>query len=348
MQAEAKRACPAAKAAEDDPLILLLEAIRVQIGASSLRLERVKDAAALAQAQVSQLAQRSRRQSEWERASAAKSRDDRTYDAEAAEERHWPIGIVGSAEFMLIGSGWQGGGRDHGRDNSTIAAIAPVLLACLSAATRMEAAEERAARAEAAIGTSAMGMVMLDPAGNICWTNDAADRLLAAGRGLRRNGNLLHATNLRDGVALQTAVSGGIKVGHTAPCVTLLVGADAASPSLSVTVVAMDREPGGIAHVLWLLDPARDVGDHVRAFARHFALSRSEALIAEHLLLGDTLDIAADAMRIKISTARTHLRSVFGKSGATSQTGLARLVMSSNPHVFPHNCTEIEDCATTV
>ena len=48
-----------------------------------------------------------------------------------------------------------------------------------------------------------------------------------------------------------------------------------------------------------------------------------------YLTDGYSLDETADLMNIRRNTARTHLRSIFSKTGVTRQTMLVRLMLKS-------------------
>ncbi|MDI3258717.1 MAG: LuxR C-terminal-related transcriptional regulator, partial [Sinobacteraceae bacterium] len=62
---------------------------------------------------------------------------------------------------------------------------------------------------------------------------------------------------------------------------------------------------------------------------RLFGLTRMEAQLALLLAEGYTLDEAAEKMDVRRNTARTHLRSIFCKTGVTRQTMLVRLMLNS-------------------
>ena len=62
---------------------------------------------------------------------------------------------------------------------------------------------------------------------------------------------------------------------------------------------------------------------------RLFGLTRMEAALALLLADGLTLDEAAEQLNVMRNTARTHLRSIFCKTGVTRQTMLVRLLLNS-------------------
>jgi DNA-binding CsgD family transcriptional regulator len=60
-------------------------------------------------------------------------------------------------------------------------------------------------------------------------------------------------------------------------------------------------------------------------------LSPTEQRLAHHLVCGDRLDDAAEQINIRISTARSYLRSIFDKTGASRQSQLVSLALSLAP-----------------
>jgi DNA-binding CsgD family transcriptional regulator len=61
-----------------------------------------------------------------------------------------------------------------------------------------------------------------------------------------------------------------------------------------------------------------------------FGLTPAEAVLARELLNGDGIDAAAGRIGISVPTARTHLRRVLAKTGASRQAELVRLVLHSD------------------
>jgi DNA-binding CsgD family transcriptional regulator len=84
------------------------------------------------------------------------------------------------------------------------------------------------------------------------------------------------------------------------------------------------------AAVLFLRDAESNVPQPSQELVRRlFGLTRKEAALALLLAEGYTLDEAADKMDVRRNTARTHLRSIFCKTGVTRQTMLVRLLLNS-------------------
>jgi DNA-binding CsgD family transcriptional regulator len=84
------------------------------------------------------------------------------------------------------------------------------------------------------------------------------------------------------------------------------------------------------AVVVFLRDPESNAVQPSHELVRRlFELTRMEATLALLLAEGYTLDEAAEKMNVRRNTARTHLRSIFCKTGVTRQTMLVRLLLNS-------------------
>jgi len=60
-----------------------------------------------------------------------------------------------------------------------------------------------------------------------------------------------------------------------------------------------------------------------------FQLTKREALLTIHLANGLSVDEAARALGVRLTTARAHLRSIYSKIGVRRQTELVRLILNS-------------------
>jgi DNA-binding CsgD family transcriptional regulator len=67
---------------------------------------------------------------------------------------------------------------------------------------------------------------------------------------------------------------------------------------------------------------------------RHdIGLTPAEVRFTREILKGDGLQAAADRLGISVTTARTHLAHVFGKTGARRQAELVRLILQNQPAI---------------
>jgi len=63
----------------------------------------------------------------------------------------------------------------------------------------------------------------------------------------------------------------------------------------------------------------------------HFGLTPAEARLALHLAAGDTLRSAEAKLSIRYETARTHLKSIFQKTGTCRQAELVVAIVTLIP-----------------
>jgi len=66
---------------------------------------------------------------------------------------------------------------------------------------------------------------------------------------------------------------------------------------------------------------------HINRCGARFDLTTAQARLALYLAEGGTISEYAEAMRVKTSTVRTHLKSIFAKTGVKRQTELAILML---------------------
>jgi len=63
----------------------------------------------------------------------------------------------------------------------------------------------------------------------------------------------------------------------------------------------------------------------------HFGLTPAEARLAVHLAAGETLRSAEAKLSIRYETARTHLKSIFQKTGTCRQAELVVAIVTAIP-----------------
>ena len=83
--------------------------------------------------------------------------------------------------------------------------------------------------------------------------------------------------------------------------------------------------PDGPIAIAWLVDTGV-IGDEVECLRKLFKLTQAEARLTEALADGASLVEAASRIDITRSTAKTHLDSIFSKTGCRRQAQLVRLI----------------------
>ncbi|HUR42058.1 MAG TPA: helix-turn-helix transcriptional regulator [Verrucomicrobiae bacterium] len=185
-----------------------------------------------------------------------------------------------------------------------------------------------------------LGMISFDHAGNLLETNQEARRILAEKDGITLSGNMLVAHGSNEGRELQRMIRQAlspITPAAQGPGVVeaLAVTRPSGRAKLGVLVKAIplgqwSESRHRPAVVVFLRDPESNAVQPSHELVRRlFELTRMEATLALLLAEGYTLDEAAEKMNVRRNTARTHLRSIFCKTGVTRQTMLVRLLLNS-------------------
>ncbi|MFA5938049.1 MAG: helix-turn-helix transcriptional regulator [Sinimarinibacterium sp.] len=189
-----------------------------------------------------------------------------------------------------------------------------------------------------------LGMISLAQDGTIIETNQEARRILAEKDGLWLSGNTLCVDSSQESRDLQRMIRSALSDS------TAAFNSENSEPGV-VEAMSVSRPSGraklGVllrtiplgqwseskqrpAVVVFLRDPESNAAQPSQELVRRlFGLTRMEAQLALLLAEGLTLDEAAEQMNVRRNTARTHLRSIFCKTGVTRQTMLVRLLLNS-------------------
>lgn len=81
--------------------------------------------------------------------------------------------------------------------------------------------------------------------------------------------------------------------------------------------------------LLILSDPDRQAAPDHQTLCELFGLTPSEARLAAHIVMGQTVEAAAALLGLTANTARRYLQHVFSKTGTNRQAELVRLVFST-------------------
>lgn len=181
---------------------------------------------------------------------------------------------------------------------------------------------------------------ILDHDGKLVRSNAVAERLLAQNDGL-----LLAAGRLRlSGRAEQQVIDQMLKTLRTIEDpeaqATMRFRIERPSGQRDLSAVAKPipapdflRSGKGAALALFVSDPGQGSSPDPEAIRDMFQLTRMEALLAAALAGGSSLVDAADKLGIAHNTARSHLRSIFAKTGARRQSQLVHLLHAGMPEL---------------
>jgi DNA-binding CsgD family transcriptional regulator/GAF domain-containing protein len=185
-----------------------------------------------------------------------------------------------------------------------------------------------------------LGIVSLAHDGSLIEMNQEARRILAEKDGLWLSGNTICVDNSQESRELQAMVRQALSANPSEETPGMAAAMSITRPSGRAKVGVLVRAiPMGAwsesskqrpAVAIFLRDPESNAAQPSHELVRRlFGLTRMEASLALLLAEGATLDEAAEKMNVRRNTARTHLRSIFCKTGVTRQTMLVRLLLNS-------------------
>ena len=135
---------------------------------------------------------------------------------------------------------------------------------------------------------------------------------------------VLHARTAEDTQQLQRALSG-----HTgATCTTLTLRTGDITRSVGVHVLRMpDTGAERVDSILFLTDPRITPAVSQSSLRALFGLTRAEAVLAELLVQGHSIEAAADRLCVSVHTARTHVKRILLKTDTGRQGELVRVMV---------------------
>lgn len=185
-----------------------------------------------------------------------------------------------------------------------------------------------------------LAILLLDRGARIAYANRAAREVLAEGDVARLCHGRLATFGVKTSAGLQGALSGAGRGGGTrAPHGAVVPLADrdgtvrAAAWVLPLTgchAGGADGAGSGCAAVV-----IRAIGrrGHVSSefFARGYGITRAERRLLETLADGLTVAEACQTLKVSLNTVKSHLKSLFAKTGTNRQAELMRLVLNTMP-----------------
>jgi DNA-binding CsgD family transcriptional regulator len=195
----------------------------------------------------------------------------------------------------------------------------------------------RAQGLAAAADRSDVALALLDRRCKLSFANAAAERLLAQGDGLRRQGTGLTSTQPGDAVRLQAVLQhamhcnavGSSLSDYHAPVVALRRANRRPLLLLAMPLQRTAMDPDDPAVIIHALDPEAETPQQLSPIFRLYQLTATEARLVSHLVHGLSLSESAVAMKVGIPTARGYLKRIFMKTDTNRQGELIRLVLAS-------------------
>jgi DNA-binding CsgD family transcriptional regulator/PAS domain-containing protein len=228
--------------------------------------------------------------------------------------------------------------RDFSDDEkSACARLVPHLERSLEIFAKIRRMEARRALYEGVMDQIATGMMLLDEGGNVLQMNRAAQKIIDDG-GLSIIDGKLHIEDEDAAVELRRLIhEAGASEERRKPSVmaALRVQNGAGAPSLSLLVRPLPAGAGGDAGspiaTVFLSRPEERHSIPPEIIQQLFGLTKTESSVTSLLAQGIGVEEIASRLGVSVYTVRTHIRSVFKKTGVSKQTELIRRVLKSLP-----------------
>lgn len=242
--------------------------------------------------------------------------------------------IAKVADDKLLSIGVQGGARRslfQQEDLDTLATLAPHLARAVSITTTLVETRGMTADLAEALHRVDLGVILLDPRGNVRHLNIVAEAL--QGDGLAIINRRVRAACREDDARLQAAIRSALpQSGHPPTSGIMLSRPDGKAP-LYVELAPIPPRLDGLQSIAFSGGGAmlliRDLEPKVRQLQhqlRALGLTPAEARLAEAIGQGATLRAFAERSSISYETARKHMRSIFSKLSIARQADLVSLV----------------------
>lgn len=227
------------------------------------------------------------------------------------------------------------GGNYDEDEKARVAQFLPHLTRALQIRRRFtDAIIERSAALDG-LDRSGVATVVVLGDGRILYANQAAEAVLRQGEALRVINNRLASPDRRTAGRLAALIQAVVKT----------AAGQAADPGKPIAVPRLDRLPltllvapfrparDGVgtlepAAVLFIRDPEGPTPAHA-ALQNLFGLTPAEAAVAARLGDGQAIDTIGTALGISLNTARSHLKSIYLKTGTSRQAQLVALLLRS-------------------
>jgi DNA-binding CsgD family transcriptional regulator/PAS domain-containing protein len=224
-------------------------------------------------------------------------------------------------------------------DKSLVRFLLPHLKRSIQLHARLDFLECERALFAGTVNRMLLGMISFSQDGNIVEMNQEAKRILAEKDGIWLSGTALAVDSSQESRDLQrmlrAALAGTTDSEGPGVVEAMSISRPSGRAKLGILIKTIpmgewSESKQRPAAAVFLRDPESNAAQPSHELVRRlFGLTRMEAQLALLLADGFTLDEAAEKMNVRRNTARTHLRSIFCKTGVTRQTMLVRLLLNS-------------------
>lgn len=222
-------------------------------------------------------------------------------------------------------------GRD---DFAKVRVLLPHMVTIFGLARRFARYDDQLRTLRDTVECLQLGVLQFDVEGHLLASNPAAAAMLASGRGLKRLADSrVGFTRDRAKMIFRSFLADTNTSANEVKSRSMLLTEPVDSDTMVLHLVALPVAAAGLFGsmrcILGILYPLRDSGQDalgVRILGSTLGLTPAEARLAMRLHRHDGLDAVAGSLVIAVSTARTHLKHIFGKTGLARQAEVVSLV----------------------
>lgn len=184
-----------------------------------------------------------------------------------------------------------------------------------------------------------VGAVLTGEDGRIIYANRAAEAMMREGGPLQNCGGVLTTVDQAASAEIKSAIRASARnetgLGKAGLSVRLTQKDDIAMAAhvlpLGTGELRTGIEPGCVAAVF--VNPAVDEVASAKALTALYGLTPAETRVLTRILAGKTVAETAADLGVAATTARTHLDSIFSKTGVSRQAELFRIAAGSTPPI---------------
>lgn len=245
--------------------------------------------------------------------------------------------VPGELEARLRIARTRGAKAFDAGDRNLIKIILPHLERAILIHARLNKIESERALYAGAVEQLSVGSIILDENARLLNCNTMARQLLDKNDGLQLVNNSLRLSSKDASLELQAVIADVLvnqRQGAAAVAGAMRVQRPSGLQDLGLVIRPVPinewSEGESVPSVaVFISDPERASGAPIETITRLFGFTPSEANLAILLANGLSLDEASKQLSVSRNTARTHLRSIFAKTGVERQANLVRLILKS-------------------
>lgn len=241
--------------------------------------------------------------------------------------RLWQIGENSYATIALHRASVDGGDFSSNQIEK-LGEFSPHLQQALQLSIRLQAANGLEVQLRRQFDHLHCGMVVCDAGGRVRWLNSSAERLLSGGHALRLRVDTLFGRRAQDTDRLLEAVGAVSRAGSKGRYLAL-GGAPGVLHLALQPLADLGLGDSDNSVLMIVTTPENGMPVSVEALGALFGLTPAESNLVCALVGGLSLDQYAARRQVSLGTVRGQLKQALAKTGASRQSELVRLVLSS-------------------